>query len=199
MPTLLFSPTSPYVRKARVLLAEKGLSDRVRLEPRMPFERPADLVAANPLSKVPTLLLDDGTVLFDSPVVCEYLDSLSEPRLIPTGGPARWQALRQQAQADGLLDAGVLIRLESLRPEAERSAGWVEQQSQTVNRALDAFEAEVAGFGEEFGIGQITLACALAWLDFRQPVGDWRQGRSALAAWERQIATRPSMQTTGPE
>lgn len=199
VPTLFFTTASPYARKARVVLAEKGLAEAVQMQACMPFERPADLVAANPLSKVPTLVLEDGTVLFDSPVICEYLDALASPRLIPESGPARWQALRRQAQADGLLDAGVLIRLEGLRPDAERSPGWVEQQWQTATRTLDAFEAEAADFGAAFGIGEITLACALAWLDFRMPERDWRDGRPALTAWERAVAARPSMAATRPQ
>lgn len=198
MPVLFFSPTSPYARKARVLLAEKGMSDTVRLQPSMPFERPADLIAANPLSKVPALVLDDGSTLFDSPVVCEYLDSLAEPRLIPRDGPARWQALRRQAQADGMLDAGILMLLEGRRPEGERSPGWVAQQWQTVERALDAFEAEAGALGPDVGIGEITLGCALGWLDFRMDDRNWRAGRDALAAWEKTFATRPSMQATRP-
>src|SRR5690349_17625172 len=101
---LIFAPPSPYSRKVRVMIAEKGLQQRFEFVQRAPFDKPADLLAKNPLSKVPTLVTDSGEILFDSPVICEFIDGLASPRLIPPGGPPRWEALRRQALADGVLD-----------------------------------------------------------------------------------------------
>ena len=198
MPKLYFAPPSPYARKVRVLIAEKGIEAKIEMIARAPFDKPADLVALNPLSKVPTLVTDDGQVLYDSPVIAEYLDMLSNPRLVPAEGRARWDALRRQALADGVLDAGVSILLEGRRPEAERSPGWVQRQTEVIVRSLDAFEAEIGSFGDTQTVGHIALGCALGWLDFRIPTHDWRSGRSGLAAWNEKFQMRPSMQATKP-
>ena len=127
---LRYSPTSPYVRKVLVCAKERGLDGRIEPVPTNPTDPKTDLAKYNPLVKVPALVLDDGEVLYDSPVICDYLDSLhdSEP-LIPAAGPARWAALRQQALADGILDAAILRMIETTRrPEALRWAGWSERQ-----------------------------------------------------------------------
>lgn len=196
---LFYSTTSPYARKARVAIAECGLADRVELVLAAPFELPADLLACNPLSKIPALITDEGEALYDSPVICEYLDTLGNtPRLIPSHGPARWSALRGQALADGILDAGVLVLLEGRRPQSERSPAWVAKQTGVINRGLDAFEREAAGLAEGFSIAHITLGCALGWLDFRFPDPDWRTARPALAAWDAAFQHRPSMAATRP-
>jgi len=154
----------------------------------------------NPLVKIPTLLLDDGTSLFDSPVICEYLDQLSgAPRLFPAPGPARWSALRRQALADGLMDAAILQRYEqTLRPEALRWPDWIAGQAAKVTGALDAMEAEAAGYGAAFDIGHVACACALGYLDFRYDQLHWRNGRPALDAWFAAISRRPSMVATMP-
>jgi len=135
-------------------------------------------------------------VLYDSRVICEYLDSLHEgPRLFPPGA-ARWVALRQQAMADGLLDAALLRRYESLRPADQRSAEWDSGQRGKVERALDAAEREAAGLGEPVTIGAIAIACALGYLDLRFAADAWRQGRPALAGWYEAFAKRSSMLAT---
>lgn len=198
MLTLFFAPPSPYARKVRVLIEEKGLEGRVRFEQRAPFDKPADLIAVNPLSKVPSLVTDDGLVVYDSPAICEYLDGLAAPRLIPGEGRARWEALRRQALADGILDAGVSVILEGRRPESERSPAWVARQLDVIDRSLSAFESEIAVFTHELTIAHIALGCTLGWLDFRMPTRNWRASNPRLAEWERTFAARPSMMATRP-
>jgi glutathione S-transferase len=195
---LYYSSVSPYARKVRVLIAEKGLEDRIALQSRLPFERPAELVALSPLSKVPCLVLEDGTPLYDSPFICEYLDRLFGPELLPANGPARWVALGRQALADGVLDAGVSIRQERARPESERSPSWITRQAEVIDRSLNAFEKAIADFGGSFSVGHIALGCALGWLDFRMPDHDWRAKRPGLARWFDQISARASMIATRP-
>ncbi|WP_316224691.1 MULTISPECIES: glutathione S-transferase N-terminal domain-containing protein [unclassified Bradyrhizobium] len=191
MHTLYYAATSPYSRKIRVLVAEKGLSCAVELVLCAPFDRPADLVALNPLSKVPTLVTDDSQVLIDSPVIAEYLDRLAAPRLIPSEGRSRWDALRRQALADGIIDAGVSML-------GEHPRDWMERKTAVIIRALDAFEAEIDTFEESMTIGHIALGCALGRLDFRMAALDWRAGRTKLARWNEDFQARPSMQATRP-
>lgn len=196
---LRYSPTSPYVRKVTVTAIEKGLDNRIERVPTNVWEATTDISRDNPLGKVPALLTDDVGVLYDSPVICEYLDSLTPtPRLFPAAGPLRWQALRQQALADGLLDAGVACLLEGRRPDGERSNGWIARQSAAARRALDAMEADAPSLAQGLTIGHIATACALGWLLFRQPIEDWRPGRSRLTGWYEEFVARPSVQQTQP-
>jgi glutathione S-transferase len=199
MPKLYFAPPSPYARKIRVLIAEKGIGAKVELIARAPFDKPADLVALNPLSKVPTLPTDDGQVLYDSPVIADYLDTLAGARLIPIGSRSRWDALRQQALADGILDAGVSVLLEGRRPEGERSPGWIARQIDVIGRSLDAFEAEIGLLAATPTIGHIACGCALGWLDFRMPSHDWRGLHPQLALWFALFSGLPSMIATKPD
>lgn len=196
---LRYSPTSPYVRKVVVTAAETGLADRIELVRTNPNDPKTDLPQDNPLGKVPALVTDEGETLFDSPVICEYLDGLHAGKnLFPLSGPARWKVLRQQALADGILDAAVLCLLESRRPEALRSADWKERQKGKIARALDAVEAEADDLTDEVTIGTVTLGCALGYLDFRFAQDDWRPGRPKLAAWYEGFAKRPSMVASVP-
>lgn len=196
---LCYSPTSPYVRKVMVLASELGLDERIERIATNPWTSPEALIADNPLSKVPTLTTDDGIVLYDSPVICDYLDSLnSGKRLIPLAGKARWNALRLQALGDGLLDAAVARLLERKRPVAQRSEDWMGLQYATIKRGLTALEVEAPGWGEALTIGQITVACALGYLAFRFDDEDWLEGHVALARWYTRFAVRPSMQATVP-
>ncbi|NJO55828.1 MAG: glutathione S-transferase family protein [Rhodospirillales bacterium] len=161
----------------------------------------AEFVATNPLGKVPALVTDEGCVLYDSPVICEYLDSLHDGApLFPSPGKLRWQALRRQALADGIADAAVLCRMElSARPEPLRWAEWVERQRSKIERALDELNAESADNGERtVTIGDIAVGCALGYLDFRFETQDWRGSRPALAGWYASFAQRPSMQASAP-
>jgi glutathione S-transferase len=195
---LFYASVSPYARKVRVLIAEKGIENRITLQSCLPFEKPAELIALNPLSKVPCLVLEDGTALYDSPFICEYLDQMSAPELLPPGGPARWLTLGRQALADGILDAGSSNRLEGQRPETERSPGWIARQTEVMDRTLNSFEAAIAGFGERITMAHIALGCTLGWLDFRLPNHDWRKQRPQLSDWFGQISARPSMIATKP-
>lgn len=191
MNKLFCAATSPYARKVRVLIIEKGHESKVEVVVCAPFDRPADLLAHNPLSKVPTLVTDDNQVLFDSPVIAEYLDGLAAPRLIPPHGRPRWDALRRQALADGIIDAGVSM-------QGEHPPHWIHRKTEVIVRALDAFEAEIGEFGETLTIGHIALGCALGRLDFRMAAFDWRSGRTKLANWNEKFQCRPSMQMTRP-
>ncbi len=197
------NPASPYVRKVRVLAHEIGLSDRIELVARAmtPVAPDVALNADNPLGKIPTLLLDDGTALVDSRVICEYLDSLHQGRrMFPAEGPARWRALTLQALGDGILDAAVGTRYETfLRPGQLRWSDWIVNQELKWRRTLDRIEGDAEGFGNILDIGVITLACALGYLDFRFPEERWRSGRDVRAAWYLGFAARPSMQATLPE
>lgn len=200
---LYVSPASPFGRKASITIAELGLESRVMQEAAVvtPVGRNDEVARGNPLVKIPTLLLDDGTSLYDSPVICEYLDHLSgAPRFFPGAGPARWSALRRQALADGLMDAAILLRYElALRPEALRWPEWLVGQTAKVTGALNAMEAEAAGFGAAFDIGHIATACALGYLDLRFESMHWRNNRPALAAWFAVVSQRPSMLATTPK
>lgn len=198
---LRFSPTSPYTRKVTVAAIELGLDDRIERIGTNPWDPESDLGSDNPLGKVPALLLDDGMVLFDSPVICEYLDSLHDGhKLFPAPGPARWAALRLQALADGILDAAVLRLIENMRrPEEFRWPAWERRQRAAVGRALDRLEVERGGMDGDPTVAEIAIGCALGYLDFRFPDEDWRDERPKIAAWYEDWAQRPSMQATVPK
>ncbi len=197
---LRHSPTSPYVRKVSVTAIELGLGARIERVPTDTQDRDSGLAEHNPLGKVPALILDDGAVLYDSPVICEYLDSLHDgPRIFPAAGPERWTALRQQALGDGILDAAILRMIETARrPEPLRWPVWIKHQAAKIRRAVDRFEAEAEALEGPPTIGRIAAGCALGYLDFRAPELDWRAGRPRLTAWYETFAQRPSMQETVP-
>ncbi|MDQ0347556.1 glutathione S-transferase N-terminal domain-containing protein [Ancylobacter vacuolatus] len=201
---LLHAPTSPFVRKVMVVARETGLTERIEIvfNAASPLERDPALTALNPLGKIPALLLDDGTALYDSAVICEYLADLAgDTALFPTG-PARWPALTLQALGDGLLDAAVGLRYESvMRPEPLRWPDWSQGQMAKIAGGLDVIE-QAAHTGliapTLHHIGLITLGCALGYLDFRYADLQWRQGRPAAAAWFAAFDARPSMAATRP-
>lgn len=197
---LRYSPTSPFVRKVAVLLHETGLIDRVQFETIDGWSEPDQLTADNPLSMVPTLVLDDGSTLYDSPVVCDYLDRQhSGPIMIPADGAGRWRVLREQAMADGMLDCAVLIFVElDKRPEDKRWDWWVELKQRAILRALDRLEDQVGQLAERVDLGTISIAVALGYLDLRGAVGEWRDSRPALAAWYAEFSKRPSMVASAP-
>ena len=194
--------TSPYVRKVMVFAHETGLIDRIEIvKPNISLTTSdPDLNRANPIGKVPALVLDDGGSLYDSPVICEYLDSLHDgPKYFPSAGPERWHALQRQALGDGMLDAAVTARLEvAARPAALQWADYVTAQLAKVRRGLDALEADCLYFPPGLDIGSIAVACALAYLDLRYAEEEWRVGHPSLAAWFEPIAERPSMFATTP-
>ena len=197
---LRYSPTSPYVRKVVVTALELGIDGRIERIATNTADPANGLAADNPLAKVPALLTDDIGPLYDSPVICEYLDSLQgAPKLHPAAGPARWVALRRQALADGMTDAAILRRLEEMRPQGEQSPSWIVKQQAKVEAVLDALEREAASFAKDPGIDQIAVGCALGYLDFRYAADRWRDRRPALARWFDAFARRPSMATTAPK
>ncbi len=199
---LYHSTTSPFVRKINVLLAESGLASRVTLEPVSgnPLNPGTLPVHDNPLGKVPALVLDDGRVLYDSRVICRYLDTLAGGRFYPQG-EALWDVLVLEALADGMMDAGVLMAYEvRVRPEASRSPEWIDAQWAKIARALDALEAQSLGLlNGPLTMGQIAVGAALGYLDLRQAARDWRHGHPGLAAWEAGFAARPAMVATRPQ
>jgi glutathione S-transferase len=199
MMKLRHSPASPFVRKAMVLAHELGLAGRIETVPTSvsPTAGNDALAADNPLMKVPSLTAEDGTVLYDSPVISEYLDDLAGGhRFFPAAGAARWRALRQQALADGILEALILTRYESLRPEEKRWTGWTEGQMRKAHQGLAALERE--DLSGPPTIGQVAAGCCLGYLDFRFPEDGWRARHPRLAAWYEGFAARPSMQATAP-
>ncbi len=198
---LRYSPTSPYVRKVVVTAMEIGLDTEIEKIPTNPWDAATDLPSDNPIGKVPALVIDGARVLFDSPVICEYLDNLHDgAKLFPPSGEARWSALRLQALGDGILDAAVLRLLEGRRPEERRSPDWVERQKNVVNRALDTLDKEADGLERDAAsIGHVTIGCALGYLDFRFPNDDWRRGRPKLTQWYEKFSQRASMKETVPK
>lgn len=194
---LFYSATSPYSRKVRVVMAEKGLADRIEPALCNPFEDVAELIPANPLCKVPALELDDGVVLYDSPVICEYLDSLDGPdnaaRLIPAEGPDRWAVLRRQALADGILDAAFNTVVELRRPEAEQSQHWLGRWRGAIERGLDVVETEIGSLPADMTLAHIAIGCALGYLDFRLPDLNDRSTHPSTDQWFAALSQRPSM------
>ena len=188
--------TSPYARKVWVVAHETGLISQIE---RLPTNPHADeyLRSDNPLCRVPTLILDDRSALFDSPVICEYLDSLhSGPKLFPSAGDERWAALRLQALGDGMLDASLSRRMETIRPTSEQSPLWIARQVMAINAALDWLEARVQLLDRQIDIGQIAIGCALGYLDLRFPGEPWLEKRTGIAKWNTMLQERPSMIAT---
>ena len=198
---LYYSPPSPFARKVIVAAHELGLIDQIALEnvTVTPVSQNDLVAASNPLAKVPTLVLADGQALFDSRLIVDYLDTLTERSLAPRAGAERWKVLTELAQADGLLDAALLARYETMmRPEPLRWDEWTAGQLGKVRRALDAFEGSERRAGDDLGIADIGVACGLGYLDFRFPDEAWRNGRPRLAAFYAQISQRPSWLATDP-
>jgi len=198
---LYHSPTSPYVRKVMVVLHETGQADAVALVPvaGTPVDPGTMPLAQNPLGKIPTLERDGAPSLYDSRVIARFFDARAGGKLTPAG-ERMWEALTLEATADGILDAAILMVYETrVRPEERRFPDWVEGQWAKGDRALDTLEARwIAYLAGPLDIGQIALGCALGYLDFRHDARGWRKTRPALAAWEAQIAARPSMTATRP-
>ncbi len=203
MMTLYGSPTSPYVRKVRVMLIELGLEDRIRTEWLDPHSRPGSLTRQNPLSKIPTLQTEDGEVLYDSRVICEYVDTLhGGAPMTPADGTAHWRHLTTQALSDGILDAAVERVLEGRRPADKQHDAWIAKHKAKTDAGLDALEQQVDRLSAPDGptdLPAIGVGCALGYLDFRLPQDQWRANRSALAACGDAYLARPAMQATAPQ
>jgi glutathione S-transferase len=195
---LYYANTSPYARKVRIVLRERGLTDHVTEILTNPFEENAALGSANPLHKVPTLVTSQNTAIFDSAVICGYLDTIGTAApLIPVGDD-RWVALTAQAMCDGMLDALFNLVMERRRPEAERSTMWQERWQAAILRTADAAEANMRPFEGQLTLAQISLGAALGYADFRTPDIAWRTNRPALRDWFDAFAVRPSMVATDP-
>ncbi|MCL4766869.1 MAG: glutathione S-transferase N-terminal domain-containing protein [Hyphomicrobiaceae bacterium] len=201
MMKLLSSPASPYVRKVRIVAAMKGIADRIEAQPtdtRSPINEA--LQRENPLSKIPVLILDDGMQVYDSRVICEYLDTLApEPRLFPSTGRERLRALTLAALADGILDAALLLVYEKrYRPEEKWVQGWMDRQQAKIDAALDHLEKAPPDWEAGPDYAHVTLACALGYLDFRHG-GAWRPAHPKLMAWlDRFSAAVPAYAATRP-
>jgi glutathione S-transferase len=199
---LISVTASPFVRKVRTLILELDLQDRVALLDAgavSPVSNNAQLNAVNPLGMVPALELDDGSSLYDSPVICEYLNQIADGPFFPTDTGRRFKTLGLQALGDGILDLSVALRYENfVRPPAMRWQEWIDSQNEKITRGLDALETGCTQFEAAPLIGEITIACTLGYRDFRYEDDDWRIGRPALAAWYEQIMERESLQQTVP-
>ncbi len=200
---LLGGPISPYTRKVRIVLAEKKIDCDFEVVDVNPPENPVN--AHNALGKVPTLVLDDGTALFDSRVIVEFLDNVSPlARLIPEENRERVAVRRWEALADGCLDAGLLIRYESVRPKKEQSAAWSAKQSGKLKRALAMIAAELNDrtwcHGDRYTLADIAVGCCLGWVEFRKPGGiEWRAPYGNLARFYDRLMERPAFAETAPK
>jgi glutathione S-transferase len=192
---------SPFARKVRIVVRETGLTDRIEEIQTVvsPVTPNIDLAGQNPLIKIPALTLADGTALYDSRVICEYLDTLAGTTLFPRSGPERWRAVCQQALCDGILDAAVTTRYEvAVRPEPLRWSKWIDGQRSKIEGGLAALAKAQPQFGAHFDIGQIGAACVLGYLDFRFPEMDWRSRHPGLTTWFEGASKRASVRDTFP-
>ena len=193
---LLGTPTSPYVRKVQLVLLEKDIPHEYLVD--APREPGSLVVRVNPLGRIPALILDDETCVFDSPVIAEYVDSLNDtPILIPRGdGLARMQVKRWEALADGIMDSTFTVRGERLRPEEKQETANITLHNNAISRALDFASASLGAnpwtYGEMLSLGDLALFSALVYLDLRQPERDWRSAHPNLASLFDRIAARPS-------
>lgn len=191
---LFYSLTSPYARKCRIVAYEKGVHERIELVEVNPRDNAPELLAANPLARIPAFRTDSGLLLCESPVICEYFDSLSpEPALYQD----RFCVLALAAMAEGIIDSGVACMNEWRRPQENQYAPWVERKTEAVRRTI----AMIAGApiaNMPLSIGTLTTAVALAYVDFRMPMVAWREAHPALAAWQDTMTQRESFVKTQP-
>jgi glutathione S-transferase len=193
---LYISTASPYARKCRIVAREKGLTVEEAVAD--PYANAPELLAANPVVQVPTLIADDGLPVSDSPVICEYLDAVgSGARLLPAEGPERLRVRRIETLANGALEMGVKLVLEKRRPESERSPSWIARWTENMGRALDALEAADLR-ADDLHMGTITAVVAVTWIGFRHPDFDWAAGRPRLAALQAALESRASFAETRP-
>jgi glutathione S-transferase len=198
---LLGGIISPYTRKVRIVLAEKKIDCDFAIADVNPVDNPVN--AHNPLGKVPTLVLDDGTALYDSRVIVEFLDSVSPiARLIPEATRDRVAVRRWEALADGVLDAGLLVRYESLRDKKEQSKAWSDKQLARMKRGVEQISKEIGAYchAERYSLADIAVACCIGWLDFRKPGGvDWRGEYAPVARHYDRMMERPAIADTVPK
>ena len=198
---LIYSAASPFVRKVNVMIHEVGLREQVTLSSvqTTALNTSPDARAANPLGKIPALILNDGRTLIDSRVICRFLNDLSGANLYPSD--QLWEVLTLEALADGIMESGVSMVYEArLRPEAQQSADWVAAQWDKISHALKALEARgFTALDGDLNMGQLALSCALGYLDFRFNNRDWRSEKPELSKWYAVISSRASMVATQPE
>lgn len=191
---------SPFARKVRVAAIETGQRDKFEWALITREQRAEIVPAMNPLGKVPVAILDSGEALYDSPVICAYVDSLHDgPKLIPEASPARWQVLKREALGDGLGEAVIAASQEAQRPGEKRSQGVVDRQIGKARAALAVLDAEADQFSDPPLMGEIAVACALGYMEFRDVVPDWRSNYPHLAGWYARILGRPSFIQTAPD
>lgn len=198
---LRWSTRSPFVRKVMVCAHEMKLVDRLELvETVVVMGKPhLDLMQTNPLGRIPTLEIDDGQILYDSVVICEYLDTLHKGESFFPRDQRRWPVLRRHALATGMLETGVLWRNESIRPEPQRSPEFLSAFELKIRTAIPALEQDVGVLSSTpLDISHVSVACALGYIDFRFADFGWRKGHDKLAAWYEKFLQRPSMQATLP-
>ena len=199
---LYWSTRSPFVRKVMVCAHELGIADRIERIPALVSltQTNAEVLKVNPIGRIPALVLDDGNVLYDSHVICEYLDAeYGNSRLFPRVNAKRWDALRRLALADGMLETSILWRAESTRPPAQRSPEMLEAFDRKIATALAAVEQDAASLHQdEVDIGDLAIGCALGYLDFRFPALNWRAHHQRAAVWFETFNRRASMQQTMP-
>jgi glutathione S-transferase len=193
---IYYAPTSPYARKVRAVAHRLGVA--LELERVNPVGWDNDYGKVNPINRVPSLLLDDGVVLFDSPVICEFLDATYGPVLIPPGGRDRWDTLCRQALGDGIMDAAVPRRYELLRPQNLQSSDRLALYARSVEQALDHLETRARTLPHD-DLGAIAIASALDYLELRFPDEPWANGRPLLHEWYKPQAQREFMKATLPE
>ncbi|MGB7242754.1 MAG: glutathione S-transferase family protein [Sulfitobacter sp.] len=198
---LFHSPSSPFVRKVCVVLHELDKCDAVEQIPvaTTPFTSAEPLVASAPLGKIPSLERPEGATLYDSRVICAYLNDRFDGTLYPQGD-RRWEALTLEATGDGIMDAAVSMTYEvRLRPEDQQSPDWIEAQWAKASRTIAAINTRwMSHLHGPLDIGQISVACALSYVDFRHDARNWRVGNDALAKWHAEFDSRASMQATLP-
>ncbi|MBN8553154.1 MAG: glutathione S-transferase N-terminal domain-containing protein [Caulobacterales bacterium] len=195
---LYITDPSPYARKCRIVLRERGLIDgceEIRVDP---YASDPALVTANPVAQVPSLVTDEGTVINDSPLICAWLDARgrSGSHLIPAGD-SQWPVRSLEALADAGLEMGVKWVLEKRRPEAERSPTWIARWQTGLGRVLDQLEAQGLR-ADPLDLGVITTGVLVSWLDFRHPEYDWKNGRPSLEILQSDLEARPSFAATTP-
>ncbi len=196
---LFYSPASPFARKVRVLVHEKGCAEQVEYIPAASMEDPVDLHAANPLGRVPTLITPEGMPVVESDVICAYLDEvLPGQKLIPSESPAHWQSLYRQSLGDGMMEAAVRLIQEKNRPESERSALWIARWKRAIDRSVIALEADMGVAQSGLDIGGIAVACALGYIDFRHTEIEWRANAPRLSGWYAIMSARPSFVESNP-
>ncbi|WP_455372039.1 glutathione S-transferase family protein [Limibacillus halophilus] len=201
MPMKLFhSAASPYVRTVRVVAHETGQQGEIELIPTDTNDLDGPLQGVNPLGKVPALQLEDGRAVFDSRVICEYLDSRHDgPRLFPASGEPRLVALTLQAAAQGMMDAALAILTERRRPEQYQYDAFIAKQQKKIAQGLDYLEAHAESLTEGgLTIAQVAAGCFIGHAEYRNIISDWRGAHPKLAAWYEAFSARPSMQETAP-